>query len=153
LRAAGFRCFDEPGRKVLVSGSDEAKAQPEAFIDEMLMHSLRNYEDAHGSRLAFYDRGLPDIVAYAYRFKVSPERCELEATTNKYEATVFVAPPWQEIFVNDEVRRASFDDYLLFHRSILNIYKKLGYSIRVLPKSSVQERVEFIETTISELDA
>jgi predicted ATPase len=64
---------------------------------------------------------------------------------NRYQPIVFVAPPWREIFVNDDLRRASFDDYLHFHESLLNIYDNLGYSTKILPKGSVHERIDFIK--------
>jgi predicted ATPase len=149
LRAAKYICFDEPGRKVLISGSEDAKTLPESFVKEMLTQSLKDYADAEDSRIAFYDRGLPDIVAYAHRFEVSPGPFRRVAETHKYESTIFVAPPWQEIFENDKVRRATFHEYLQFHESILSIYRELGYSIQVIPKSSVHERVEFIKAATS----
>jgi predicted ATPase len=145
LRAQGFACFDEPGRAVLNHGSEAAKRLPETFIQGMLDHSLRDYSKADELQLAFYDRGLPDIVAYAHRFKVDPVPSQNAAETHRYESFVFVAPPWNEIFVNDDVRRASFDDYLHFHESILNTYENMSYSIKVLPKATVYERVEFIK--------
>jgi predicted ATPase len=149
LKIAGFVCFEEPGRKVLTSGSDAAKTEPEPFIEEMLIQSLKDFEKAQNKQIAFYDRGLPDIVAYAHRFNVTPDQCQQAAETHLYESMVFVTPPWEEIFVNDEVRRATFKEYLQFHESILKIYFGLGYSVRVLPKSAIHERVEFIKTAIS----
>ncbi|MEX0941064.1 MAG: AAA family ATPase [Pseudomonadales bacterium] len=144
LRGLGYNCFEEPGRKVLNYGSDAAKREPDPFIEEMLAQSLSDYREAN--QLTFYDRGLPDIVAYADRFKVASDECLRAAQLNRYEETVFVAPPWKEIFVNDEVRTATFDVYLQFHESILKIYAKLKYSVCVLPKVSVSERIQFIES-------
>jgi predicted ATPase len=145
LRTEGFPCFDEPGREVLNNGSAAAKTDPEIFISEMYEHSLRDYRLAPNQQLAFYDRGLPDIVAYANRFKVDATLYQEAAELNRYEPRVFVAP----LFVNDDVRRASFDDYLHFHESLLNIYDILGYSTKVLPKGTVHERIEYIKDATS----
>jgi predicted ATPase len=150
LRKQGMVCFAEPGRKVLTSGSDEAKLRPEPFVEEMLTQSLSDYREASNMPTAFYDRGLPDIVAYAHRFRVPISRYQKASETYRYQSTIFVAPPWQEIFANDEVRRASFEEYLEFHELILNIYQKLDYSIRILPKISVAERAEYIKSATSD---
>ncbi|MFT7245188.1 MAG: putative ATPase [Candidatus Azotimanducaceae bacterium] len=149
LRSMGMICFDEPGRKVLTSGSELAKTEPEQFIAEMLSQSVTDYQAASSGQTVFYDRGLPDIVAYAHRFKVPPSISQQAADAHRYDSTIFLAPPWEEIFVNDEVRRATFDEYLDFHQLILNTYQELDYSILVLPKLPVHERIEFIQSAIS----
>ena len=146
LKSMGMLCFDEPGRKVLTSGTNEAKTKPEPFIEEILTQALNDYKEASSMQTVYYDRGLPDIVAYAHRFKVPPSRSQQASETFRYESTVFIAPPWEEIFSNDEVRRASFSEYLDFHELILNIYLDLDYSIKILPKVSVDERAEFIRS-------
>ncbi len=146
LKLMGMSCFDEPGRKVLTSGSSEAKTKPEPFVEEMLTHALNDYKEASSMQTVYYDRGLPDVVAYAHRFKVPPARCQQASETFRYESTVFIAPPWKEIFVNDVVRRASFDEYVNFHEMILKIYLDLDYSIKILPKLSVYERAAYIKS-------
>ena len=149
LRRSGIACYEEAGRKVLTSGSQEAKMDAYTFVLEMLSHSKNDFHDACNHSVAIFDRGIPDTIAYAMRFKVDPTEFEAASRSHFYERSVFVTPPWQEIFKNDEVRTATFKEYSDFHLTIVNIYQKLGYSVVEVPKCSVQERVEFVRSTIS----
>lgn len=118
-----------------------------SFIALMLKQSLSDYHAAK-SDIVFYDRGLPDTVAYAVRFGVDPGSCGAAAEVHRYESVVFLAPPWPEIFVHDEYRKASYDDYLNFHELLLETYQSLGYSLIELPQSSVHDRVTFVQSHI-----
>lgn len=62
----------------------------------------------------------------------------------QYNRTVFLAPPWSEIFGQDAERKQDFDEALRTFDAMEQIYRELGYEIALLPKSSVQERVNLI---------
>jgi predicted ATPase len=148
LRLEGFQCFEEPGRKILEERlSKQGDDFAASFIELMLRQSLSDFEGATNGT-AFYDRGLPDTVAYAIRFGVTPGACSAAAETHRYETSVFVAPPWPEIFEQDEFRRATYDEYTKFHELLLTTYERLGYSLFELPKKSIRDRVEYIHTHI-----
>ena len=126
---------------------DEGDGFASSFIRLMLEQSLSDYEEAIGD-VVFYDRGLPDTVAYAIRFGVASAACRSAAKTHRYELEVFVAPPWPEIFEHDEYRKAPYADYLKFHELLLETYQGLGYSLIELPKVAVSERIEFIQSHV-----
>lgn len=144
FRREDYCCFDEPARKILAAHlPEEGEGFARSFIDLMLRQSLSDYKAATGP-VAFYDRGLPDVVAYAVRFGVDAGESRAAAKAHQYEPTVFVAPPWPEIFEHDEYRRASFEDYLEFHDLLLDTYRQLGYACIELPRESVSRRMEFV---------
>ncbi len=149
LRTAGYTCFDEPARKILEARlAGEGEGFGAAFVKLMLQQSLADFSEAATTKIAFFDRGLPDVVAYAIRFDVAPDAYRAKAQEHRYEAKVFVTPPWPEIFKHDPYRRASYDDYLRFHDLLLKTYEELGYSPIDLPKQAVHERVAFIRRAV-----
>lgn len=149
LRRERFECFEEPARMLLEArlpeGGDDFAA---SFIRLMLQQSLSDWKTA-ASGVAFYDRGLPDTVAYSVRFGVAPEQCLSAAKAHRYETDVFVAPPWPEIFEQDQHRRASYDEYLNFHDLLRETYRGLGYTLVELPRVPVRDRVAFIQSHVA----
>jgi predicted ATPase len=95
----------------------------------------------------FYDRGLPDIIAYVRRGGLQvPEKYFEKAKS--YNRTVFIAPPWENIFVNDSERPESFEDAVEINRFLKLTYQELGFNVVELPKVSIEQRVAFIETIL-----
>ncbi|MCE1200201.1 MAG: ATP-binding protein [Marinilabiliales bacterium] len=106
--------------------------------------------DHQADPVAFSDRGLPDQLAYSRYRKKSPTPYVADLVArNRYAETVFVAPPWQEIFVNDEHRQESFQEALAIHNCILQTYRELGYKLIELPLVNPQARVNFIRDYLS----
>jgi predicted ATPase len=145
LRLAGFSVYEEAGRKVLTNGSTEAKRDADVFVQDMLSIAVTDFQAAWRNSIAFFDRGIPDTLAYAIRFKVPIEQFKQASERHRYQSQVFVLPPWEDIFHNDEVRRATFDSYVNFHKLLLDTYSELGYSCIDVPKCSVADRVCFIK--------
>jgi len=92
----------------------------------------------------FFDRGLPDVVAYMdYLNQQSPEKFLKDLATHRYDH-VFILPPWQAIHVQDNERYESFEQGQKIHHFIVNRYENLGYRPIEVPVGTVDERTEFI---------
>jgi len=91
----------------------------------------------------FFDRGIPDIIAYL-KSKNLPVRFDYAGYASFYNARVFICPPWQEIFVNDQQRPESFDDSNYIHQLLQKIYRNLNFEVVEVPRLSVNERANFI---------
>src|SRR5512141_1893636 len=71
IRKAGIRCVSEPAREILAEqrsiGSDGVpELNAELFCKLMLSRSLQNYNQGmDASELQVFDRGIPDMIAYA----------------------------------------------------------------------------------------
>ena len=63
---------------------------------------------------------------------------------------MLVAPPWEEIFVNDSERPQSFEECQRLHNLLLEAYTELGYRVVMLPKVSVEQRVAFVISAMRE---
>ncbi len=144
LRGLGYTGFDEPARAVLEAGVPHGDAFAPAFVTAMLERAVRDFGAARDSGTTFFDRGVPDIVAYARRFETSDAAPLHVANELRYDNPMFITPPWEAIFVPDEYRRASFDEYVVFHRALDAAYREAGYELLEVPRSTIAERVAFV---------
>ena len=119
---------------------------PALFLRLMLDYCLQCIDESQLSRshCAFFDRGIPDIIAYAARFGVNHEPFTAAARLHRYETCVFVLPPWQDIFVPDDLRRMTFKEYVAFHDLIVTAYEESGYHLIQVPFASVEDRADFV---------
>ena len=154
LREAGMHCFDEVSRQIIVEANKNGTdllpwSNLEAFAAEChrRMKALLLEKKVQG--LCFYDRGIPDIIAYLRNGgKPIPEY--LFSDGKRYAKLVLVAPPWEEIFVNDSERPQSFEECQRLHNLLLEAYTELGYRVVMLPKVSVEQRVAFVISAMRE---
>jgi len=95
--------------------------------------------------LVFFDRGIPDLVGYHPMMGGrTPPHFVAAAERFRYRRRVFVAPPWPEIYVNDAERKQDFAEAIRSYDAVVDAYESCGYELVALPKSTVDERVDFV---------
>ena len=150
LAEMGFNICHENARDLLVPnknhvGAAEGLNFPPDFEKRVATVRINFLQSVDPNTVAFSDRGLPDQIAYSWFKKREPSAfIEEVVSTYKYAPCVFVAPPWKEIFVRDEIRKENFEEASEIHREILAAYLKYNYKIIDLPMVSPQLRVKFI---------
>lgn len=65
---------------------------------------------------------------------------------------MFLAPPWKEIYAVDEMRRATFDQVVVFHEALVTVYRSLDYQVCRLPLIPVPDRVAVVEAFLAVSD-
>jgi len=126
----------------------------QAFADLMLARSITVEDeiraDLEEDETVFFDRGMPDILSYVDLSGLERNRQLLDAVEKyPYHKTVFILPPWQEIYVIDEERMQDFSEAQRTDDSLRKVYKECGYEIIEVPRVPVGERAEFIMKKIS----
>ena len=102
--------------------------------------SAADFEAAQG--LTFFDRGIVDAaVAIAATGGVYPAKI---IDLLRYDR-LFLAPPWPEIYVNDEDRRHSLEKALSDYQRVREAYLVAGYLPTELPRDTVAARADMIE--------
>lgn len=150
LRQKGFRCFDEAARFVLeeqlaINGPALPSNSPKLFVQSMQDKCKMDFETAASeTRSVFFDRGMPDLVHYAYRFHIETLEFEETSKNYRYNQKVFLFPPWKEIFANDHVRKMTFEKSIEFHELLTKVYQDFGYDLITVPFGDVESRIEFI---------
>jgi predicted ATPase len=96
-----------------------------------------------GSGWTVFDRGLVD-AAIAIRHYTGTDATIGHDTLRSYHHRVFFTPPWEAILSTDAARRHSLAEATAEYERLVRCYKELGYPITVLPRNSVNDRVEQI---------
>ncbi|OYR20284.1 AAA family ATPase [Brucella thiophenivorans] len=155
LENKGFARTVEAGRAIIqhqvkIDGQALPWVDRALFAELMLSWEMRSYELAHHSKgPVFFDRGIPDVIGYLTLCALPvSEHVRRAALMIRYNRTVFLAPPWEEIFGQDSERKQDFDEAVRTFRAMEQAYRDLGYEIALLPISTVQERVNFIRKTL-----
>lgn len=163
LEARGFRCFPEVIRDMTAAAKKGTTSKltggnPLAFVDDPMQfnRALLDGRKAHYNTaleltepLVFFDRGIPDVLAYMDYFGQSYPETFVTACKDYRYAYIFVLPPWKEIFTSDNERMESFQQALDLHTHLINTYERFGYQINVLPKTTVTERISIVLDTIN----
>lgn len=115
-----------------------------AFSKKVIALQHQQYEDFQG-KIAFYDRGMPDVFAYLRSQKLTPtEEMRKLVHDNPYHTKVFITPPWENIYANDNERKESFEEAATIHDHLVNIYQELSYELVEIPKLSIEKRLAFV---------
>lgn len=150
----GFAGVAEPARAVIaeqgiVGGVKIYDRDRQLFLDLMLERSIRDFaEHARADGPVFFDRGLPDLIAYAHLSGLDAEPAEAASRAYRYNHLVFVLPSWREIYVTDEDRRMTFDHAAAFGDAVRDIYTDLGYTLVDVPQATIAERAAFVRDHI-----
>jgi predicted ATPase len=151
LGRAGFATTKEAGRTIIrdqlaIGGPATHQNDPALFAELMLAFDIQSYRQAlEQTGPVFFDRGVTELAGYHRMMGLpTPAHFRTAAERFRYNARVFVAPPWPEIFANDSERKQSLDEAVRTHAAAVQIYAEFGYEIVPLPKTSVEERVRFM---------
>ncbi|TKB22786.1 MAG: ATPase [Mesorhizobium sp.] len=149
LKAAGFATAPEAGRGIIrdqmaIGGPALPWQNPALFAELMLSWELRSWHAAQGEPgPVFFDRGVPDTIGYLMLCGLPVPSHITIATTFRYAPRVFVAPPWPQIFTQDEERKQTPDEAVRTFQAVAGAYVELGYELVPL-LAPVEERVRFV---------
>ena len=151
LNSRKFKCLEEISREVTLEAQKKGIDQlflshPLLFSELLLEGRVNQYKLAESidSDLIFFDRGIPDVLAYMdYVGENYPEQFIKASKEHKYDQ-VFILAPWQEIYQSDNERYESFDQALEIHKFLINTYGKFGYDLIDVPFGSIVSRTDFI---------
>lgn len=148
LQAMGERVVGETARAV-IREQVETGGRGVPWLDNDLCVALCAARDttifdamAGETGRVFFDRGIMD--SYGANGAIpSPEIVEA-VRTRRYNARVFIFPPWREIYETDAERRQDWTEAERTFDLISERLPTLGYEPMVLPKASVEARAAFV---------
>jgi len=138
-----FIVFPEIAREILKNKEYNQKVQEEILQEQINQLNRADKLD----KIVFFDRGIPDSLAYFkyHNFPISKEMLNVIKNKKHYELVFFLDfAPYQK----DEIRKETKEQAEKIHRLIYQAYENLGYKIIKVPLMSVEKRVEFIKTFI-----
>lgn len=139
----------EPGRRV-IAAERETGGQGFPWEDHQRFASLAFWMSVgdHGaadSDPTFFDRSALDQAAWFLR-----EGLPLPDALPDYFRMVFVAPPWPEIYQVDADRKHGFDEAITEFDDLMKRLPEWGYDCRVLPKTGVSDRADWVMAELDE---
>ncbi|MGH2343058.1 AAA family ATPase [Segnochrobactraceae bacterium EtOH-i3] len=155
LQARGAVGVPEPGRRIveteLASGGSALPWRDlAAFLHRAFALARADWDAAaHLSGPVFFDRGLID-AASALADLTGDGRFLTACRARPYHPTVFLAPPWPDIYATDPGRQHGLDDAIAEYERLAVLFPALGYDVVLLPKCSVRERADFVLATLAD---
>lgn len=148
LAARGFRHRPESARRILkeqalFGGRANGPTDFVLFAETILAWEVRAWMDeADGAGPVFFDRALPE--AAGMMGLPAPLHFQRAADRFRYRRQVFIAPPWREIYHQDEERKQTWEEAVHNHDACARTYRAFGYELVELPKVSVEARADFV---------
>ena len=150
LQEQGYFCSEEVSRKMIIQETAKGSfclpwMDVSCFFAKVLEEMIVSWKNVPADKLTFFDRGIPDIIAYLDVAQIIvPEIYDKALKLYPYHKQVFILPPWEKIYVHDSERWQTFEEAIFINDAIRNAYKTRGFELIDVPKNSVIERVAFI---------
>lgn len=154
LQGEGYTCSAEVSRRMIIQEVAQGSsclpwADILCFSAKVIEEMIVAWDSAVSYRMMFFDRGMPDVIAY---IKVAgmevPTPLSAALNSYPYNQQVFILPPWESIFVNDTERWQSFEEASQIYEAIRETYSASGYQLIEVPKVSAADRMAFILSNI-----
>lgn len=151
LNEAGIATQPESGRAIIREqqrrGGDALPwADRMAFALRMLERDIDGWR-AHQAATApvLFDRGIPDSLGYLQLCGLTPPPQMIQAVRDcRYAPRVFFAPPWRDIYCQDDERRQSWNEAVATARVMQRLYRACGYQLVMIPPLPTAARARWL---------
>jgi predicted ATPase len=154
LSQQGYSVMSEAGREVYRKYgkiSDHNTPEDEIMLcDKIIEKNVANYHLAMQiknpkSGAVFLDRCFLECINYYQNLGLNDSNKYDDIVTElRYFPTILMAPPWEDIYVNDTERQHKFETGVEEYKRLLIAYPQYGYELLELPLAGVKERVAFV---------
>ena len=151
----GHPTMAEPGRQIvkeqaLIGGDALPWRDIGQFVELCVSRAVYLYNSAPTGRPVLFDRSMVDAVAALERLGLAvPTHLRNALRRYRYASTVFMTPPWPELFANDAERRHSFADAVAEYTWLLQSYPANGYAVVEIPRLGIAARADFLEQRLA----
>jgi len=151
-----FNCMPEISRQVTIEakkkGIDQLFLKTPLLFSQLILEGREKQflkASKENADVIFFDRGIPDVHGYMNYLGVDYPKNYLESSTKNRYQHIFMLPPWEEIYLEDEVRYESFEQSVAIHNHLKKTYQKLDYTIIEVPIGTIEKRIRFILNSIN----
>lgn len=152
LSVKGYQTAPEIARAYL---EQILKKDPDFFInhrgtkviqDKILELKMIREKQLAPDELIFFDRGIPDSLAYFRYYKIPTDEIMAKMMHYKYAYVIYLEGlP----VVADNIRQEDEAEAHLIGKHIYQAYSDLGYDVISIPPASVEERMNMILSSIA----
>lgn len=115
-----------------------------AFSEKVFKGQTGQWHEALEGKVNFYDRGIIDVIAYLKKDLLPHDALSELVHHYPYHRSVFLTPPWPEIYAQDTERREDLRTMQAIHDALLKTYQEFEYTVWEIPKSGPRERMNFV---------
>lgn len=152
LERMGYNIMSEISRQVTIEAKKQGIDQlfltdPLFFSKKLLEGRVQQFKEANNFKNTshlFYDRGIPDVNAYMDYLGTAYDSPFNESAIDFVYDKVFLLPPWESIYIQDNERYESYDQAKLIYEFLYKKYADLGYDVHNVPEGTSKERAEYI---------
>lgn len=153
LESTGYSCIHETSREIIQESlANNTDVLPwknlMAFSDRVIEQRKEHYHSVkskNSNKYTFFDRGIPDVFAYMEYDEIEiPSKYIKLGESLRYHSKIYLTPAWKSIFENDEERVEDFRKAEQLEHYIHNTYSRLGYEVVLVPKGTIEFRINFI---------
>lgn len=145
-----YHCMPEAARRIIqeqmAQNGDALPWENRArYAELMLEGSVNLYKQADAAVPTFFDRGIPDVLAYV-RLTGLPltETLKTALASFRYHPLVFILPPWKEIYETDSERKQTWEEAVATFEVMKDVYTGYGYTTMEVPPMTVAGRGDFV---------
>lgn len=155
LSKMGYAVFHEAATEIVnqqlnENGKNTPWQNPNSFCKLLIEKSLEDFHRAKAmtdvyDNAIFFDRSYLEGIRY-YKILNTMLSNKYDSFINdlRYFNTVYITPPWEEIYCPNEIRKHSFKKSVDDFEKVVSFYPNCGYQTIELPKVDVWTRVQFI---------
>ncbi len=148
LARRGHATLGDSAREVIAERMARGLSpRPDAarFAREILRRDIEKCTLQPGGDVVFHDRSAVESLGMLSEAGAL-QKAELEAhlSSLRYFETVFVLPPWPEIYRTDSERDHSFEHAQRVHQELVRWYGRCGYRLVEVPRLPVAQRADHV---------
>ncbi len=152
LAEQGFPTYGEASRQLIEQQSQREDGilpwvNLPAFAELCLEVMSEQKQQAKKHEMAFLDRAIPDICGYLIQANLAIEEHYIDACQG-YHQQAFLCRPNASIYVQDAVRPYPFEEAIVIHEALVEVYQTLCFDVIEVPFLAVEERALFITQTL-----
>jgi predicted ATPase len=150
LERRGYRVVHEVARHHLQREHETGRSVKEIVADQLdlqrkIVAELVKIEDQFDhDEIIFFDRALPDAIAYYRVFGLDPSELFPLLVVHRYKSIFLVESPAWEITQTDKLRTENQELSRRIEDSIKSAYEELGYHLTHVPVQAVRQRAQYI---------
>ena len=148
LKDRGYRVIYEAARDIiereLQKGRmlEDIRRNERSFQEDVLREKMAREREVSKNELLFFDRGIPDSLAYYYFFQIPIDAELKEALESSSYKKVFLLDMLD--YVQDNTRTETSEEAHRIHALLEQSYRDLHIPLICVPVLPVPERLQFI---------
>jgi predicted ATPase len=149
LELKGQNYIPETARQIIKERLSEGltpRPDRKTFAQEIFDQGRINFvTNSRLSSLLLFDRSVIDNADLIFKSdSVGYNKIKGTHLKNRYNNKVFIAPPWIEIYRNDNERDQTYEEAVEVYEWIDKWYRQHDYDVVTLPKDTIKNSVKFI---------